>query len=268
MNQNQVKELLLRLRPDVEEFFVIFSGKKSKKVNGLYKPDSREIIIHNKNMQNENALLYTAVHEFAHHIQFTESPTPISARCHTAAFRSIFHSLLFLAEKQGLYQNIFDTLPEFRELTEKIRREYLGAHGSLVRELGEVLTRAMELCLKHGVNFEDYVNRTLKIRYNNARMFIKLAQLDIDPEVGYENMKTLAAIKDPDRRKQAENAIKADFSPDMVRERFFSDNHPPDPVTVLQAEKQRIEKTISSLSQRLDTIKLRLKELTRADATD
>ena len=46
MNQTQVKELLLQLKEDVEEFSVIFSGKKSKKVDGLYKPDSREIIIH------------------------------------------------------------------------------------------------------------------------------------------------------------------------------------------------------------------------------
>jgi Zn-dependent peptidase ImmA (M78 family) len=66
MNQDQVKEKLLKLHDCTEDFIVIFSGKKSKKVNGLYKPDKREIIIHNRNLDNDNLLLYTAIHELAH----------------------------------------------------------------------------------------------------------------------------------------------------------------------------------------------------------
>ena len=59
MNQTQVKDILLRLKDDVQEFTVIFSGKKSTKVDGLYKPLTREIIIHNKNTEDENAIVYT-----------------------------------------------------------------------------------------------------------------------------------------------------------------------------------------------------------------
>ena len=69
MNQDQVKEILLRLNEDVEEFFVIFSGKQSNKVNGLYHPDTREIILHNRNFENDQLLMYTAIHEFAHHVR-------------------------------------------------------------------------------------------------------------------------------------------------------------------------------------------------------
>jgi hypothetical protein len=268
MNQDQVKDLLLGLDPEAEEFFVIFSGKKSKKVNGLYKPASREIIIHNKNMQTDNALLYTAIHEFAHHIQFTRTHSPISARCHTGAFRAIFHSLLFKAEKQGIYKNGFDAIPEFQELTVKIKRDFLAAHGGLIRELGAVLVRAMELCSTHGLNFEDYVNRTLKMKSGSARFFIKLTDMDIDPGVGYENMKTLSAIRDPDVRKQAETALKADFSPDMVRTRFIKENEAKDPVTALTAEKTRLEKTIAGLNTRLSAIKQKLQELTEKHAVN
>ena len=49
MNQDQVKEKLLEIESDVQDFKVILSGKKSKKVNGLYNPEKMEIIIHNKN---------------------------------------------------------------------------------------------------------------------------------------------------------------------------------------------------------------------------
>ena len=82
MNQDQVKEKLLAIEDAPLEFSVIFSGKRSKKVNGLYKPDTREILIHNKNFQGgsggekaqgatataDNLLIYTAIHEYAHHL--------------------------------------------------------------------------------------------------------------------------------------------------------------------------------------------------------
>ena len=82
MNQEQVKAKLLLLKDDVEEFKVTFSGKKSLKVDGLYKPEEREIIIHNRNFTGDSPLMYTAIHEFAHHIQFTTAPSPVSCRSH------------------------------------------------------------------------------------------------------------------------------------------------------------------------------------------
>ena len=40
MNQDQTKELLMRLEPQAPEFQLLFTGKSSKKVNGLYKPET------------------------------------------------------------------------------------------------------------------------------------------------------------------------------------------------------------------------------------
>ena len=54
INQESVKELLLKLETCDTDFKVIFSGKKSNKVNGLYKQDINEIVIHNKNFKNDN----------------------------------------------------------------------------------------------------------------------------------------------------------------------------------------------------------------------
>ena len=45
MNQSQVKELLLRLEGDVEDFMVTFTGKKSNKVDGfIVKPYNKSKI--------------------------------------------------------------------------------------------------------------------------------------------------------------------------------------------------------------------------------
>src|SRR3989304_2714446 len=102
MNQDQIKEQLLTIKKNDVPFSVILSGKKSKKVNGLYKAERREIILHNKNFSSDNELMYTAIHEYAHHIQFTASPVPISIRIHTVRFWSLFHGLLNEAEAKGI----------------------------------------------------------------------------------------------------------------------------------------------------------------------
>ena len=103
MNQDQTKELLRKLRPDAPDFTLIFTGKSSRKVNGLYKTESREILLHNKNFSSDAELQYTAIHEFSHHLNFLSEAPPVGSRCHTKAFWLIFHGLLTQAIEQGLY---------------------------------------------------------------------------------------------------------------------------------------------------------------------
>src|SRR5688572_3924102 len=121
MNQDQVKALLQRLEPQAPEFELLFTGKASRKVNGLYKPDSREILLHNKNFESDEELVYTAIHEFAHHLHFCSSARPTTIRSHTSVYWSFFHRLLAKAEEMGLYRNVFVSEPEFQRLTEEIK---------------------------------------------------------------------------------------------------------------------------------------------------
>jgi len=83
MNQDRVSEMLQAIEPPPAPFTLVFSGKTNKKVNGLYKPTKAEIVIHNRNFDSDDQLIYTAIHEYAHHILFTRrgglpmpSPTP------------------------------------------------------------------------------------------------------------------------------------------------------------------------------------------------
>ena len=141
MNQDQVKDLLIRLEDTKTDFSVIFTGKKSGMVNGLYKPLTREILIHNKNFENEGQLVYTAIHEFAHHLHSERGAFVPGARAHTNEFWSIFHDLLEKAEKLGLYENSFDKDPEFKELTAKIRA-LLPENGRVMLDLGKLVVEA------------------------------------------------------------------------------------------------------------------------------
>jgi hypothetical protein len=274
VNQDQVKELLLSIEDAPMEFQVIFSGKKSARVNGLYKPDTREIIIHNMNFksgggQDDNLLLYTAIHEYAHHLHACSRGGKLSARSHTAEFWAVFHALLEKAEAKNLYRNVFAGSPELEKLTETIRDRCLAENGRLFKELGEQLLKAHELCEAIGARFEDYVDRILRIPRVAADMAIKMFQYDLNPQLGPDNMRFLAGIRNGNDRASAEKALVGGKSPDMVKIAVRGGTSvlpvkPPgddDVKARLEKEKIRLERTITNLSRRLNEIDRELEEL-------
>jgi len=264
MNQNMVKEKLLLIEDAPLEFSLVFSGKKSKKVNGLYKPNSREIIIHNRNFKPDNTgnnlLLYTAIHEYAHHLHACSRGGTLSPRAHNSQFWSIFHGLLEKAEAKNIYSDVFSVSPELLELTDVIRNKYLKNNGELVKEMGRHLLNAHDLCYKIGVRFEDYVDRMLRIPRAAANIAIKMFEYDIAPEVGADNMRFLAGIRNSDERKAAESALIKGKSPDSVKVQVQGKEKEEDPVERLEKEKVRLEKTIITLNKRLEEVKKELKD--------
>jgi hypothetical protein len=262
MNTDQVKQKLLKIEDAPLEFTLVFSGKKSSKVNGLYKPDSREIIIHNRNFEQdaagENLLLYTAIHEYAHHLHACSQGGKLSPRAHTSEFWAIFHALLEKAESKKIYRDVFADAPELTALTETIRKKYLQENGSLVKEMGKHLLKAHELCTAIGVRFEDYVDRVLRIPRTSANMAIKMFNYDLNPQTGADNMRFLAGIRDASERKAAETALLKNKSPDTVKTAIRQKAKNEDPTLMLEREKNRLERTIATLSKRLEEVKKEL----------
>ncbi len=261
MNQDQIKKHLQSIRPVKADFTVILSGKKSNKVNGLYKPESREIILHNKNFKNDDELLYTAIHEYAHHIQFTTAAAPISVRTHTVAFWNILHTLLFEAEEKGLYKNPFDSSADFRALTAEIKEKVIKVSGGLMKELGKLLIKAHELCEKHGANFTDYVDRTLGLPRVSAHAVMRAETYDLDPRVGSENMRSLAGIRDEGERSRAQEALISGKTPDMVKAVLSEKKKPGSARKLLEEERTRLERTIERLKARMKAIEKKIEEL-------
>ena len=251
MNQDQVKNKLLMINPEVSDFIVTFSGKMSKKVDGLYYPERKEIIIHNQNFLEENQLMYTAIHEFAHHVHFSKSSAPVSSRSHTIVFYDIFHKMLYRAEELGIYKNVFDQVEELRALTEKIKRDFLARNGQLMKEFGNLLMQAREICRKYNVSFEDYLDRALSLHRNEAKTIMKTFAMDINPEIGYENMKTVAKIRDADLRKVVEESFSENKTPDMIRAEIRPEKEFETRLAFLEEEKRKIEDSLNRLTQRL-----------------
>ena len=261
MNQDQIKALLLKLEESALDFTVTMTGKKSRKVNGLYKPDTREILLHNKNFDDDNQLIYTAIHEYAHHLQCESDGALRTARSHTAAFWARFHGLLEKAEKAGLYQIGIEKSDELSALTEQIRQKYLAENGRLMNELGRLLAKAQGLCKNAGIRYEDYIDRVLCIPRSAAKTAVHVSSLDVNPALGYETMKIVAAQPTPERRAAAEQQFIAHRSPDAVKVNLAKKLEDEDPKERLEKEKKRLEKTIIMLKGRLDQVEQSLSNL-------
>jgi len=262
MNQQEVKSLLLQLNSNVPDFTVTFTGKESKKVDGLYKIESREILIHNKNHETDNALVYTAIHEFAHHVHFVSEEAPTSSRSHTKAFWNIFHRLLIKAEELGLYHNRYQEIPQLARLTQELKERYISTNGQMMVEMGKKLLEAFNLCQENHLSFEDYLDRQLGLQKNNAKSIMKISSLNLDPEIGLDNMKTLASIKDPSLRQSAQRELKQGKTADMVAQEYKpAASKSEDPLEAKLKEKERLQKKIQKLKMQLVNVEMELDEL-------
>lgn len=261
MNQDQVKALLLRVEEAKTEFTVVFSGKKSPKVNGLYKPLTREILIHNKNFETDNQLVYTAIHEYAHHLHCEARPHVPGSRSHTNEFWTIFHGLLDKAESLALYSNIFASDEAFTTLTGAIR-QVLPQNGELMLKLGELIIQAEKLCRERCVRFEDYLDRVLNLPRTSAGAAMKACAFQVPADLGWDAMKLVAGIRKPELRSTAIEAFRAGKSPETVKSLVRAPNRlSDDPAEQLAKERTRISRTIQTLQQRLEEIENELNRI-------
>ena len=266
MDNESIKQALLQIQPTDLDFSVIMTGKESVRVNGLYNPETREILLHNKNFKSDSQLIYTAIHEYTHHLineeKLAESGGKLLAtgRAHNAAFWSKFHTLLEKAGELGIYKIEIEDNPELKELTEKIRRDYMEVNGRLMQEFGKLLAQAHALCEKANIRYEDYLDRVLCLPRNTAKEITKVGHIEVNPAMGFDNMKKVAMIKNKDDRAAAEEQILAGKPADTVAQ-LMKQHKKDDPRAKLEKEKNRLEKTITALQQRLQYVEESLESL-------
>lgn len=270
MDNESIKTILLDIHESQLDFTVTMTGKESKRVNGLYKPDTREILLHNKNFKTDNELIYTAVHEYTHHLVNEEQiianggkTPPSQSKTHTNYFWAKFHDLLDIAEQKGYYKMDISSSPELEELTKEIKEKYIGPNGHLMQELGKCLIKAHSLCEEANIRYEDYLDRILQIPRTTASSAARVSTLPGETaELGYENMKLVASVKKPDERSKVQEAIKSGKCPDsviaMMKQKAAKES---DPKTKLEKERLRLTKTISELTHRLEYVEESLASL-------
>ena len=270
MTNDKIKELLLEIQPCEIDFSVTQTGKESHRVNGFYKPDTHEIFLHNLNFKTENALVYTAVHEYTHHlltIEKQENDPSYGKACkvHTQEFWAKFGELIAIAEEKGYYSIGWESNEELKALTQDIKENYLAKNGQLMQEFGKKLARAFDLCQEADIRYEDYIDRVLCLPRNAAKDIRKVAAVEVNPALGFENMKVVASVRKKDDRAEMEQELLAGGkSPSSVREMMKQKSAQAsgnDPKTKLEREKNRLEKTIAQLTQRLEYVEESLANL-------
>jgi hypothetical protein len=166
------------------------------------------------------------------------------------------------AEGEGLYRSLFDTDKDFVALTHRIRRDFVGRNGELMKEFGKNLLEARDLCRKKNAVFEDYVERVIGLKRGSAKTMMKVYSLDVDSSLGYENMKTVASLGNPADRRWAEDAMKKGMSPPQV-DRGIRDRRGETEETIdsLRSKKRRLERSLSEIRAKLADVEGRLSEL-------
>jgi hypothetical protein len=257
MNEERVKELLCRLHECKKDFRVLFSGKKSGKVNGLYRPEGREIIIHDRNFTVDGTLLYTAVHELTHHIMDTEYGFR-GTRSHTRQFWALFHDLLGKARREGIYTACPDretqaALEEARRVSREI--------AELQRRLGRLLIEVEEGCERLGLRAEDCIENGAQISRKTWRAAVKAAYLDLPAELGADVQAAVIQERDGGARQAMRAAAEAGKSVAQVKQAAQGPPEKADEAETLEAEKRRLETAVKSLTRRLLELERRLAEL-------
>ena len=246
MNAEQAKEKLNIIYNSEHDYAVIFSGKCSKLINGLYKPAAKEIIIHNKNFTDDNLLIYTAIHEFAHHVCMTERGMH-GARAHTQLFWSVFHDLLDVAVSKGIYiRKKNEALNKLTERAKEIDRQI----AKLQRELGEVLIEINQMSAEADVRFEDVVNSEINLSRKTTNAAIKAAQQNVPGQYGQDIQNLLISTKDGQSRNEIAAGAKNGKSIDQIKQRISKQNSI-SAIERLIKEKSMLEKTIETLGIRL-----------------
>jgi len=265
MKSSDILQLLNKLHECKEPFKVIFSGKKRKGINGTYTFASREIVIHDGNFKsddglNENSLMYTAMHELAHHIQHTEYKENVT-RCHTELFHSILDGLADKAEKLGLYKAYNADDLELEKLV--IQAQILTQDiAKLQRELGKVLLKLNNACVKKGFRMEDVVKRKVDISLKTFKKVCNVAQLSLPEGISADVQEAVASERDEDKRRAMAAAAAELKSVAQVKQTGrpcpSGSRNSKDETESLTREKERLEKTIAMLKKRLNDVMARL----------
>jgi hypothetical protein len=85
-------------------------------------------------------------------------------------------------------------------------------------------------------------------------------QYNLDPKTGSDNMRFLAGIANEEKRQAAENSLLEGKSPDTEKSAFRQKPEADDPRNRIKKEKLRLERTIASLTKRLEEVEKELKE--------
>ena len=100
MTSEKLKAILLDIYQPKVYFSIVLTDRKYKQRLGTYYPDRHLIYVHG-GWGDDIMNITTAIHEYAHHIHFTERSSGVYEKSHEHVFQLINEALLTIAESKG-----------------------------------------------------------------------------------------------------------------------------------------------------------------------
>lgn len=254
MNNESIKEMLLSLSECSLDFSVCMTGKESKTVNGLYKPDTHEILLHNKNFKNDNLLIYTAIHEYTHHLICCKNGSTSNGKVHTTEFWVLMDELLEKAVEKKIYK---------RERSEKLTNLINNARQidceitQLKKKLGKILSEIQKESTEEEVRFEDVLTHDIGLKQSTAKKCMA-AEICVPDDVscGQDKMDVFikAVKKDSSVKEKLKKAVSENKSAEQLNAIVSASPKNESQYDKLVKEKGRLEKTLKCLNQRYEVV--------------
>ena len=259
MTNEEIKTALAKLYDYKTDFTVIQTGKKSSKVNGSYKTNTHEILLHNRNFTTDNALMYTAIHELTHHILTTEKGVR-TVKAHSGIFLATFYDLIDKAIELKLY------VRERSEETASLIKDAVEIQKKIIdvqKQLGLIIAKLYNSCQNNGERIEDVIEHDLQMTRNKAKEYIdnKMSDSTDNDEIA----KAVKFAKDPAIKQAAQKAaddgktvaqVKA-----IAKQKAKATDDDLESPEQLEHEAERLKKTIELLREHLMQIQEKLESI-------
>lgn len=267
--EHELKNKLNAIRPILTDFNIIYTGKKSKRIDGKYNPKFKEIFINERNCINasnpDNEIILIALHEYAHHIQNTESY--MKSNPHDTEFWAIYYSLVNSAEKKGLYNNIFST-EEYKIQFNKCNNAFQKFNKAM-EEFFESLHEFAEIDNNKNSNqFLDMAERIFKLPRGEMKKIFKIMHSGISLNgLNYNSILGLSSIKydfetisnlrvNIQRRKEKDNKYTFDMAKYNIKGNKFKTEK-----EYLENKEERTKSAIEKGKENLQIIAAKLKDI-------
>jgi hypothetical protein len=253
MDNDSIKKALLQIHECKTDFTVTMTGKASKKINGLYKPATHEILLHNRNFKNDNQIMYTAIHELTHHVLHTEMQED-RQKSHSGPFWSTFAGFLDRAVELNLYSR------KRSEETQKLVQEAAELHKQITElqiSLGKLLNKLSVVSFEAGERFEDIVNRDLQLDSKTVTTLRNMAAGN--NKIPFEIQKLLQNSSKA-QAPQIIAAVQAGKTVSQIRAAAKNTGTEHSEYSDLVKERDRLEHTITQLKTRYEEIMEQLQE--------
>jgi hypothetical protein len=253
MKEQEVKALLCKIRTPPRDFVLQFTHRRHRRINGTYTLADHLIKINNLNFLREDALLYTAIHEYAHHLQYCAR----GKTSHNREFWTLFHDLLDEAIAKGLTASP-PTTDKITEVETELRG-LLREHADIEVRIAERMRALHTECAEIGVRTEFLVERRLQLPNNAARIYQKCASGSMGYQPGeYRNAEAMRLIAT--HGDAAEIELRAGKTLVQAQSAAIG-TEVIDPYEALRKERDQLSRRIGRLEERQEKVVQKMKQM-------